>query len=218
MSELLADTTLTAVQQRCTDTIRTSAFALLDVINHILDFSKIEAGELELEATEFAPRDVVDSVMALLAGQAKRNGVEFICRVDTDVPATAVGDTVRLRQILTNLVGNAVKFTTQGEIETQVSVVEERGDVVTLRFTVRDTGIGIAPDDLGRIFDGFVQADESMTRKYGGSGLGLTIARRLTEMMGGEMTVESQVGQGSTFSFTARVPSSRRISAQSRGA
>ena len=205
MSELLADTTLTAEQQHFTDAIRTSAVALLDVINDILDASKIEAGKLELEATEFKPRDVVDSVAALLAGRAQRNGVEFICSVDTEVPGTAVGDTVRLRQILTNLVGNAVKFTTEGEIETRVSVVEEQGDVVTLRFTVRDTGIGIAPDDLDRVFDGFAQADESMTRLHGGSGLGLTIARSLTGMMGGEMTVESQVGHGSTFAFTVRV-------------
>ena len=205
MSELLADTTLTAEQQQCTDTIRASARALFDVINDILDFSKIEAGKLELEATEFALRDVVAGVAALLAGQAQRNGVAFIWSVDTEVPATAVGDAVRLRQILTNLVGNAVKFTTEGEIETRVSVVEEQGDVTTLRFTVRDTGTGIAPDVLDRIFDGFAQADESMTRKYGGSGLGLTIAKSLTEMMGGEIDVKSQVGQGSTFSCTVRV-------------
>jgi signal transduction histidine kinase/ActR/RegA family two-component response regulator len=203
MSELLANTTLTAEQQQCTDTIRVSAHALLDVINDILDFSKIEAGKLELEATEFAPRDVVAGVGALLAGQAQRKGVELIWSVDTKVPAIAVGDAGRLRQILTNLVGNAVKFTTEGQIEIRVSVVEKQG--ATLRFTVRDTGSGIAPDVLDRIFDGFAQADESMTRKYGGSGLGLTIAKSLTEMMGGEIEVKSRVGQGSTFSFTARL-------------
>ena len=205
MSELLGDTTLTAEQQQFTDTIRTSAEALLSVINDILDFSKIEAGKLVLEATAFEPRDVVDSVAALLAGRAQRNGVELICTVDDAVPGTALGDPVRLRQILTNLLGNAVKFTAKGEIEVRVSVVRVQGDVATLSFTVRDTGIGIGPDALERIFDGFAQADGSMTRQYGGSGLGLTIAKSLTEMMGGEMVVESQVGEGSTFSFTARV-------------
>ena len=205
MSELLTDTTLTREQRQFTDTIRNSADALLGVINDILDFSKIEAGKLALEASEFNPRDVVDGVAALLAGRAQQNGVEFICSVDDDVPVTVVGDTTKLRQILTNLVGNAVKFTTEGEVETRVSVVEEQGDTATLRVTVRDTGIGIAPNAIAHIFDGFVQADGTTTRQYGGSGLGLTIAKSLTEMMGGEMSVESQVGEGSTFSFTAGV-------------
>ncbi len=182
-----------------------SADALLDVINDILDFSKIEAGKLELEATEFSPRDVVDHVAALLAGRAHGNGVELNCDVADDVPVRAVGDPGRLRQVLTNLVGNAVKFTDAGEVGIRVSLVEDEGEMATLRLVVRDTGIGIAPRDLDRIFDGFAQADQSMTRKYGGSGLGLTIARSLTEMMGGEMAVESQAGEGSTFSFTVRV-------------
>ena len=205
MSELLADTTLTGEQRQFTQTIRISADALLDVINDILDFSKIEAGKLELEATEFSPRDVIDHVTALLAGRAHEHGVELICDVDDAVPVAAVGDPGRLRQVLTNLVGNAVKFTEAGEVEIRVAVAEDPEETATLQFVVRDTGIGISPQDLDRIFDGFAQADQSMTRKYGGSGLGLTIARSLTEMMGGEMAVESQVGLGSTFSFTVRV-------------
>ena len=205
MSELLSDTSLTLEQQQFTQTIRMSADALLDVINDILDFSKIEAGKLELVTTEFSPHDVVDHVAALLAGRAHEHGVELICDVDRDVPSAAVGDPGRLRQILTNLVGNAVKFTEAGEIEIRVLVVGAQEDTATLNFVVRDTGVGISPDNLERIFDGFAQADQSMTRKYGGSGLGLTIARSLTEMMGGEMAVESQAGHGSTFSFTVPV-------------
>jgi signal transduction histidine kinase len=202
MSELLADTQLTEEQREFNDAIRTSADALLTVINDVLDYSKIEAGKIELEAVEFSPREVAEGVEALLAVQAHKKGVGFISGVDDDVPISVVGDAGRLRQILTNLVGNAVKFTAEGEIEMRVSVVEEQGNVATLSFLVRDTGVGIAPAALDRVFDGFTQADGSMTRKYGGSGLGLTIAKSLTEMMGGEMTVESEVDQGTTFSFS----------------
>jgi CheY-like chemotaxis protein len=205
MSELLADTTQTEEQQLFTDTIRVSANALLDVINDILDFSKIEAGQLELESVAFNPRDVAEHVAVLLAPRAQQKGVEFLCHVDDDVPDAAVGDPGRLRQILTNLAGNAVKFTAEGEIEMGVSVVEDQGERATLRFVVRDTGVGIAPDARDRIFDSFAQADTSMTRMHGGSGLGLTIARNLTEKMGGTLEVESQVGRGSTFSSTVSV-------------
>ena len=205
MSELLADTGLTDEQREFTDSIRSSAKALLHVINDVLDFSKIEAGKLELEASEFRPREVVDEVATLLTTRARQKGVELICSVGDDVPIVAVGDPGRFRQILTNLVGNAVKFTADGKVEIMVSVVDVQGDSETLRVAVRDSGIGIASDALEHIFDSFSQADGSMTRQYGGSGLGLTIAKSLTEMMGGEMAVESEAGQGSTFSFTARM-------------
>ena len=205
MSELLTDTTLTQEQQEFADSIRSSAEALLNVINDVLDFSKIEAGKLELEATEFRPRGVVDEVATILAVRAHQKGVELICSVEDEVPVVAVGDPGRFRQILTNLVGNAVKFTAEGEVEIRVSVVDVQGDSETVRVAVRDTGIGIPSPAIEHIFDSFSQADGSMTRRYGGSGLGLTIAKSLTEMMGGAMAVESQVGKGSTFSFTARV-------------
>ena len=205
MSELLLNTDLDAEQRDFSRTISQSAEDLLTVINDILDFSKVEAGKLDLDSAPFSPRNVVDRVVTLLAGQAEEKGVSLVCHVDDAVPATSIGDAGRLRQILTNLVGNAVKFTSAGEIDIQVSVVDEQDGIVTLGFQVRDTGIGIAPEAVGRIFDGFAQADGSMTRKYGGSGLGLAIAKSLTELMGGTLTVESQEGHGSTFSFTARM-------------
>ena len=204
MSELLSDTDLSEKQTQFTTAIQGSANALLGVINDILDFSKVEAGKLQLEAVEFCPRDVVDDVLSLLAESTHRNNVELVCRLDDDVPATMRGDAGRLRQILMNLVGNAVKFTTEGEVITEVSVVDRQSATATLRFTVRDTGIGISPQAQAHIFDGFSQADGSMTRKYGGSGLGLTIAKSLATLMGGEMGVESTPGQGSTFWFTVR--------------
>ena len=205
MSELLADTALSDEQREFTDSIQSSAEALLDVVNDVLDFSKIEVGKLELEAAEFRPREVVDEVATLLTARARQKGVELIRSVDDEVPVVAVCDPGRFRQILTNLVGNAVKFTAHGKVEIRVSVVDVQGDSETLRVAVRDTGIGIASDALEHIFDSFSQADGSMTRQYGGSGLGLTIAKSLTEMMGGEMAVESEVGKGSTFSFTTSV-------------
>ena len=209
MSELLLNTDLDAEQRDFSRTISQSAEDLLTVINDILDFSKVEAGKLDLDSAPFSPRNVVDRVVTLLAGQAEEKGVSLVCHVDDAVPATCIGDAGRLRQILTNLVGNAVKFTSAGEIDIQVSVVDEQDGIVTLGFQVRDTGIGIAPEAVGRIFDGFAQADGSMTRKYGGSGLGLAIAKSLTELMGGTLTVESQEGHGSTFSFTARMKRGR---------
>jgi signal transduction histidine kinase/DNA-binding response OmpR family regulator len=202
MSELLADTPLTDEQRQCADTIRVSANALLDVINDILDFSKIEAGRLELESVEFNPRDVAEHVAVLLAPRAHQKGVELLCHIDDDVPPSVLGDPGRLRQILTNLAGNAVKFTAEGEVDIRVSVVEDEGEHATLRLAVRDTGIGIAPNARDLIFESFAQADGSMTRTYGGSGLGLTIAKSLTEKMGGTLTVESLVGRGSMFSST----------------
>jgi signal transduction histidine kinase/CheY-like chemotaxis protein len=202
MSELLAKTHQTDQQQRFTGMIRHSANALLSVINDILDFSKIEAGKLRLEQTTFNPRSVVEEVSSLLAEPAHRKGVEVACQCDDDVSTTVRGDEGRFRQILTNLVGNAAKFTREGEIVTRVSVVERQGRIATIRVSVRDSGIGISADALEHVFGGFAQADESMTRTYGGTGLGLTIAKSLTKMMGGEIGVDSEVGRGSTFWFT----------------
>ena len=205
MSELLGKTRLTEQQRQLTETIRGSAKALLTVLNDILDFSKIEADKLTLDTVEFSPRDVVESVVSLLAAQAQLKGVELICRIDDDVPATAVGDDVRFRQVITNLVDNAVKFTVEGEIVTRVSVDQQRHDLATVRVEVTDSGIGIGPDAQKHIFDGFAQADGSTTRQYGGTGLGLTIAKRLAQLMDGEIGVESAEGRGSTFWFTARL-------------
>ena len=200
MSELLSDTDLSEKQSQFVTAIRGSADALLGVINDILDFSKVEAGKLELETVKFCPRDVVDDVVSLLAEPAHRNGVELVSHLDDDVPTAVRSDAGRFRQILMNLVGNAVKFTTEGEVVIGASVVDRQRVITTLRFTVRDTGIGISPEAQAHIFDGFSQADGSMTRKYGGSGLGLTIATSLATLMG----VDSEPGHGSTFWFTVR--------------
>ena len=212
MSELLATTDLTEQQRQFTGTIRSSANVLLGVINDILDFSKIEAAKLTLESIEFNPRDVVERVGTMFAAQAQWKGVELVCVIDDNVPTAVVGDEVRLCQILTNLVSNAVKFTAEGEIVVSIGVVERQQGFTTLRVEVRDTGIGISPDAREHIFDGFTQADGSMTRKYGGSGLGLTIAKSLAEMMGGQMGAESEIGRGSMFWFTARLEEGREPS------
>jgi signal transduction histidine kinase/DNA-binding response OmpR family regulator/HPt (histidine-containing phosphotransfer) domain-containing protein len=209
MSELLADTDLTDQQQHYTGTIRSSADALLGVINDILDFSKIGAGKLQLDSSEFSVQDVAERVAAMLAAQAHLKGVELTCAIDDDVPAVMVGDEVRFCQILTNLVGNAVKFTAEGEIGIRISTVKRHEDRTTVRVEVRDSGIGISPDDQKHIFDGFTQADGSMSRKYGGSGLGLTIAKSMAELMGGQIGVESEPGHGSLFWFTARLEEGR---------
>ena len=205
MSELLVGTSLTGQQRQFTDAIRRSADMLLNVINNILDFSKIEAGKLVLESTTFSPRDVVESVATLLAEPAHRKGVELACDFDDAVPADVVGDEVRFGQILTNLVGNAVKFTAEGEVVIRVSATDGDQDFTTLRVEVQDSGIGVPSEAQEHIFDGFTQADGSTTRTYGGTGLGLTIARSMTEMLGGRMGMQSEVGQGSTFWFTARL-------------
>ena len=208
MSELLADTDLTERQQGFTATIRSSAEALLALINDILDFSKIESGRLELSPALFSPGEMVENVVHLLSDQAHRKGVEFVCRIDDDVPDRAFSDEGRLSQILANLVGNAVKFTADGEIVVSVRVTEQRDQVTTIRFEVRDSGIGIDTEAQARIFEWFSQADVSMTRKYGGSGLGLTIAKSLTEQMGGQIGLDSELGSGSVFWFTTRLEGS----------
>jgi TMAO reductase system sensor TorS len=206
MIELLLSTELTVRQRHYAETVQRSGETLLDVINDILDFSKIEAGRLEIEAVEFDCRQAVSDVVNLLSERASRKGLVLMHRTERNVPEAVVGDPSRIKQILTNLVGNAIKFTEHGEVRVRASVTERQGDTCVLRFEVRDTGIGIAPDALANIFDAFSQADGTMRRKYGGTGLGLTIAKQLAHVMGGQIGVDSLPGRGSTFWFTVRVP------------
>ncbi|MGB6452477.1 MAG: PAS domain-containing protein [Steroidobacteraceae bacterium] len=202
MTELLLDTSLEPVQREFAETIRASATSLLGVLNDILDFSKIEAGKLEIERVEMDVRECVEDVGTMLAVQAAAKNLELIVNVDPSIPDLVLGDPHRLRQILTNLTGNAVKFTQQGEIVMEAAVVAAEAGRVLLRFEVRDSGAGMSPEVLGRLFQPFVQADASTTRHYGGTGLGLSIVRRLVELMGGDVSVVSQLGEGSTFTFT----------------
>jgi TMAO reductase system sensor TorS len=211
MIELLLATKLDSRQRHYALTLQRSGETLLDVINEILDFSRIEAGHLEIEAVEFDCRETVRDVVTLLSERASRKGLVLMHRTERDLPNAVVGDPRRVKQILTNLVGNAIKFTEQGEVRVGVSVAQREGDTCVLRFEVRDTGIGIAPESLHAIFDAFAQADGTMRRKYGGTGLGLTIAKNLAHVMGGEIGVDSMPGRGSTFWFTVRVPALRSM-------
>ncbi len=227
MTELLLDSGLPDRQRRFAETVRRSGEALLQIINDILDFSKIEAGKLELEHIEFDAREIVEEVVELLAERAQKKGVEVACLIHNDVPFTLRGDPGRLRQILTNLIGNAVKFTHQGEVIVQVQRAPDPSLALTigtalsthngssgvdlprdrtcyLQFSIRDTGIGLAPEQLNRLFQPFTQADGSTTRKFGGTGLGLVIAKQLAEIMGGKIGVKSTLGKGSTFWFTVQ--------------
>ncbi len=203
-SELLLDTPLTAEQREYVETVTTSGDILLHVIGDILDFSKLEAGKLTLETFDFDLAATVEEVGALLASPAHAKGIELITAVAPDIPMALRGDPFRLRQILTNLIGNAVKFTEQGEVVVHTRLAEETGDAVVIEFAVTDTGIGLTPEERGRLFHSFSQADGSTTRKYGGTGLGLVITKQLVEMMGGTIGVESEPGRGSTFRFTTR--------------
>ena len=205
MTELALDTQLTPEQHEYLTTVKVSANALLVVINDVLDFSKIEAGRLDLEATALSLRDLVASAAKPLAPKAHQRQVELLCHVDPAVPDALIGDPVRLRQVLTNLLGNALKFTEQGEVLIDVGVDQLGGPDVVLRFKVQDTGIGIPLEKQALVFDPFVQADGSTTRKHGGTGLGLSISSRLVALMGGRIWVESTPGIGSTFCFTARL-------------
>ena len=204
MTGLLMDTPLTAEQREYAELVRTSGENLLHIINDILDFSKIEAGKLSLETVDFDLRSVVEDVAGVLAGQAQSKGLDLCCIFRPDVPAQVAGDAARLRQILTNLVGNAVKFTERGSVVVTVSVAGTGGGGTSLHFSVRDTGMGIPAEHHPRLFQSFSQVDGSSTRKYGGTGLGLAISKRLVEMMDGEIGVNSEPGKGSDFWFRVR--------------
>src|SRR5467141_1540011 len=204
--ELILDTDLTTEQRRALELVRSSSEALLTILNDILDYSKIEAEHLELETISFDLPKVVHATATLLAVRAREKHLELTVDVPPDVPHLMRGDPTRVRQVLMNLIGNAIKFTEQGEVDVSAAVVAYHGDRTSVRFRVRDTGIGIAAEQQGTIFQEFTQADTSMTRRYGGTGLGLAISRKLVTLMGGQLSVTSEVGRGSEFSFTLRLP------------
>jgi PAS domain S-box-containing protein len=221
MNELALETPVTEQQRKYLTVVQSAAEALLEVINDLLDFSKIEAGKLELDRAPFSLRATLNDTWRSLALRAHRKGLELVGRIHPDVPDTFIGDAGRLRQVLTNLVGNAVKFTEQGEVVVEVEALEEDGPgrndppepkahSCTLLFSVRDTGIGIPREKQEKIFQAFEQADSSTTRRYGGTGLGLSISSQLVGLMGGRITVESEPGRGSTFVFTIRLPRPHR--------
>jgi PAS domain S-box-containing protein len=205
MTDLALETELSREQREYLETVKSSSGTLLTVINDILDFSKIDAGKIDLEVDDFDLRDSLETTLKTLAVRADEKGLELLCEVAPEVPEVVRGDVTRLKQVVMNLVGNAIKFTNQGEVAVKVQVEAEDGRDLVLQFTVSDTGIGIAEDKQGKIFDPFAQADTSTTRKYGGTGLGLTISVRLVRMMGGKIWVESEEGRGSHFHFTVRV-------------
>src|SRR5213592_4916605 len=211
--ELILDTELSTEQRRALELVRSSSEALLMILNDILDYSKIEADHLELEVIPFDVSKVVHATASLLAVRAREKHLELLAEVTPEVPRGVRGDPTRLRQVLMNLIGNAIKFTDQGEVVVSVTTALAADDVVHLRFAIRDTGIGIAPEQIGAVFREFTQADSTTTRRYGGTGLGLAISQRLVRLMGGQITVTSEVGRGSEFSFTLAfatdVPASR---------
>ncbi len=203
MAYLALRTDLDARQREYVSRIHTASYNLLGIVNGILDLSKIEAGKLVLEKSAFDLGDVLNHVATVTSPRAFEKGLELVFRLSPDVPSILHGDSLRLGQVITNLVGNAVKFTERGEIVVSVELAEYRGNRCELRFSVRDTGIGIPADKIGCLFDDFTQADGTITRKYGGTGLGLAISKRMVELMGGKIGLESSPGQGSTFRFTA---------------
>ncbi len=222
-SELLSNESLAPEHAKFVQTIHDSGESLLTLINDILDFSKIEAKKLDLEILDFDLRDLLEDFAGMMAVRAQEKGLEFLCSANPDVPSYVQGDPSRLRQILTNLTGNAFKFTEKGEVAVRVTVVSTNDTEVMLRFSVRDTGIGIPAEKLDRLFKSFSQVDSSTTRQYGGTGLGLIISKQLSEMMGGEMGVCSEKGKGSEFWFTVRLSQqhqkdrTRTIPAQIKG-
>jgi len=205
MASLMAETPLTSEQKEYTDTIIGSGEALLTVINDILDFSKIESGNLELDNHVFDLRQCIENVMDVFSSKAAKKGLDLVYQIDYQIPAQIITDSHRLRQILLNLIGNAMKFTDRGEIFVGIDLLKNANDQLELAFQVRDSGIGIPQDKLSRLFKAFSQVDSSTTRKYGGTGLGLVISQRLVELMGGSIAVESQPGVGTSFSFIVKV-------------
>jgi signal transduction histidine kinase/DNA-binding response OmpR family regulator len=219
MVDLLLATPTNPQQRRYCDLAKISARSLLDLINDVLDFSKIEAGKLELESADFDLHEAVEGVAQILNERARKKNLELLCRIDPEVPRFVTGDPVRFRQVLMNLISNAVKFTERGEVSVHVALLEQRGPKAMVKIEVRDTGLGIPKDRQDRLFKSFSQVDASTTRKFGGSGLGLAISQRITEIMGGQMGVESEEGKGSTFWFTSqlqtRVPDAAEAKPQS---
>jgi PAS domain S-box-containing protein len=209
MTELALDTDLNSEQREYLDTVKFSGDSLLTLINDILDFSKIEAGKVDLETIDFDLRDTIETTLKTLAVRANQKGLDLHAEFDADVPEMVSGDSTRVRQIVLNLAGNAIKFTESGEVKVLVRSRPSTGEQPNLHFIVSDTGIGIPPEKLDLIFKPFSQADSSTTRKYGGTGLGLTISMRLVGVMGGKMWVESEVGKGSQFQFTLRLPAAK---------
>jgi signal transduction histidine kinase len=204
MASILADTQLDETQRECVDTLTTSGESLLSVINDILDFSKIESGKMTLERRAFNLQKCLEEALDLFSTQLRSKGLEAAYLIAPEIPIDLMGDSLRLRQIFVNLIGNAVKFTGRGgEIVLNVELQKRSDEGYLLVFSVADTGIGIAPEAAAKLFRAFQQVDTSTTRKYGGSGLGLAISKRLTELMGGTMWVQSEVSKGSTFYFTA---------------
>jgi two-component system, sensor histidine kinase and response regulator len=212
MTELALDSTLTSDQRECLDTVKLSAVSLLALLNDILDFSKIESHKLELESIPFAVADLLDTTLKPLALLAHKKGLELIADVASDVPAAVAGDPGRIGQIVANLVGNAIKFTPEGHVLVRVRCEAHLGDRARLHFSVTDTGIGIPASKHVTVFEAFSQADGSTTRRFGGTGLGLTISSTLVKLMGGRLWVESEAGQGSTFQFTVTFPIAQRHS------
>jgi signal transduction histidine kinase/DNA-binding response OmpR family regulator len=208
MTSILADTDLTEMQQECVTTITTSGESLMIVINDILDFSKIESGRMELENRAFNLRDCVEEALDLFAAQIRIKGLEAVYQVAPDVPSNLIGDAMRLRQILVNLIGNAIKFTPQGEIAIHVECEGHEPKGYQLLFSIVDTGIGISEEGMEKLFKAFQQVDTSTTRRFGGTGLGLVISKRLAEFMGGAIWVQSVLGSGSSFFFSVTLPAS----------
>ncbi len=223
MIELALPKATDPTAQDCLQTARESADLLLTLLDDLLDSAKIESGKLELEAAPFSLRRMLDQITRALSVRASERGLAFCCRLPDETPDAMLGDRMRLQQVLLNLAGNAIKFTERGEVEIrleqfqisdfQSEISNSKSQICDLRFAVRDTGIGIAPAALERLFQPFAQADASMARRFGGTGLGLAICKSLVEMMGGRIRVESEVGKGSTFSFTVRLPLAKELPA-----
>jgi CheY-like chemotaxis protein len=210
LTDLALDTDLTAEQRGYLEGVKNSAGSLLRILNDILDFSKIEAGKLEFEVIEFDLRQTVEAMLEILGVRTAAKNLELACYLDPEVPSRVLGDPGRLRQILINLTGNAIKFTEHGRVVIRVERLSKTAGEVELHFSVEDTGIGIPANKQRHVFNAFSQADSSLTRTFGGTGLGLTISSQLVEMMGGRIWLESEVGTGSTFHFTVRLGIARR--------
>lgn len=202
MASLLSDTKLDEEQQRFLDVIRTSSDNLLSVINNVLDFSKLDSGKMELEQHPFNLRFSVEDVLDIFSAKVAEAGLDLSCHIDFNIPPIIIGDSLHLKQVLINLISNAIKFTHKGEIFLNVHLVSHFGDNIKIAAEVHDTGIGIPHDKIEHLFTAFMQVDSSTTRKYGGTGLGLAITKRLVELMKGSISVESEPGEGTSFFFT----------------